>query len=146
MLKALPLVILALCISASSQTAFTNGPSACNYSALAHSYYCPSAQTFDAGGNFSGYVGMWFVLNADNTFSGGQINISDTSGHLVLTANDFTGTFTGTKTGALLDGVVNGTFNLGAGSLTENLFISRHCNGRYGCVSATAESSGSGSY
>jgi len=145
-MKALPLFLLALCISASSQTTFTNGPSACNYSPLAHSYYCPSAQTFDAGGNFSGYIGMWFVLNANNTFSGGQVNISDTSGHLVLAASDFTGTFTGTKTGTLLSGVVNGTFNLGAGSLTENLYIGRHCAGRYGCVSATAESSGSGSY
>lgn len=145
MRKFLPLVILALASLAHAAT-FTNGPSSCSYSAINHSYYCPTAQTFDAGGNFSGYVGIWFILNADNTFSGGQVNISDTTGHLVLAAGDFTGTFTGTKSGTLLTGVVNGTFNSGAGSVTENLYIGKHCAGRYGCQNATAESSGSGSY
>lgn len=149
MLKALPLFLLALCIPASSQTEYVNGPSGnCSvttqYSAPAVTYYCTAAQVF-VGGVFDGYIGFWFILQPDNTFTAGHVYREDVHGTSVFTADDFAGSFSGTATNNLLTGVVTGTYLGGLGSASETMAIKNGSCYRGTCRKVNYISSGSGS-
>lgn len=137
MKKACFVILLALCSLASAQTGFTNGGGTCSQAAINHSVYCTGMQTHDLSGNFSGYVGFWFIVQPDGTFTNGEVFVNGVGGQMVLAASDFAGTFGAT---------VNGVFNGGNGTLTELMGTRKICAGRYGCHTALAVVSGGGSY
>jgi hypothetical protein len=102
MRKVLPLFVLTaiLAVSALAQSGsyvFSNGPTApCSVTHSGTTYYCSAAQTFDSTGTYNtGYIGFYFALKPDGTFSGGHVYINDVAGNVVFTADNFSGTMAG---------------------------------------------------
>src|SRR5882762_1404271 len=97
MRKVLPLLSLTafLAVGALAQSGsyvFNNGPSGPCSTSYNGSTYCTAAQTFDTTGRFTGYIGFYFTVKPDGTFSGGHVYINDAGGNVVLTADNFSGT------------------------------------------------------
>jgi len=146
MRKVLPLLSLTaiLAVGALAQSGsyvFSNGPTApCSVTHSGTTYYCSAAQTFDSTGTYTGYIGFYFVLQPDGTFSGGHVYLNDAGGNVILTADNFSGTKNGT--------ILSGTFSASnfSGSVNETMGTKRgHCyKGTCGMVAYI--SSGSGAY
>src|SRR5258708_34609526 len=98
MRKVLPLLSLTaiLAVSALAQSGnyvFTNGATGpCSVTHSGTTYYCSGAQTFDSTGTFTGYIGFYFTLKPDGTFSDGHVYINDDAGNVVFGADNFSGT------------------------------------------------------
>jgi hypothetical protein len=146
MRKTLPLIILTAILAVpalaqSGSSVFTNGPTGpCSVTQGGSTYYCTAAQTFDANGVFSGYIGFFFTLKADGTFAGGHVYLYDACGNVILTADNFAGTKNGT--------VIAGVFSTPgfSGSASEAMGTERaHCY-RGSCRTVPYMSTGSGAY
>lgn len=147
----LALLLSVLVRTASAQTMFTNtdsGPCSVQYSNITTNgtYYCTAAQVF-VNSTFDGYIGFWFVLKSDSTFTSGHVYRNDAHGNTVFTADDFAGTFTGVVgISHLLNGTIHGTFNGNTGVADEKFEIQKgHCY-KGTCRDVNYITSGSGSY
>jgi hypothetical protein len=142
MKKYAALLVFALATLASAQTSFTNGAALCSYNQTYHSRYCSSGPLFENGTQV-GWIGVWFTLKADNTFTAGEVLITHADGGTV-TYNDFAGSFTGSFTGTNMYGVLSGTFNGGGSSASETFTTVRGNCYKGTCGQRQEISSGSG--
>jgi hypothetical protein len=143
MRKVLPLLSLTAILSVgalaqSGSYVFSNGASGPCSTSYNGATYCTAAQTFDSIGTFTGYIGFYFAVKPDGTFSDGHVYINDAGGNVVLTADNFSGTKNGT--------ILSGTFSASnfSGSVNETMGTKLgHCY-RGTCRMVTYISSGSG--
>jgi hypothetical protein len=109
MLKVLPLLSLTaiLAVGALAQSGsyiFSHGRTGpCSTSNNGATYDCTASQRFDGTGSFTGYIGFYFAVKPDGTFTGGHVYINDAGGNVVLTRDNFSGTKNGT--------ILSGTFS-----------------------------------
>jgi hypothetical protein len=115
-MKALPLMLVTflLSVAACAQTSesFTNGEGKCSLTNSSTTYYCSVMQTYAPDGTFTGYLGLYFTVNRDGTFTDGHVYREDTHGNVVFTANNFSGTkvnnnFSGTFSGPNFSGSID---------------------------------------
>jgi hypothetical protein len=107
-MKAFPLILVTLVLSvvACGQTShsFTHGSGPRTITNSGKTYDCTAMQTFAPDGTFTGYLGLYFTVTPDGTFSNGHVYKQDAHGYTVLTADNFTGSVVGTN----LSGVFSG--------------------------------------
>ena len=99
-----------------------------------------AAQTFDSIGLYTGYIGFFFTLQPDGTFSGGHVYKSDLGGYTSFTADNFSGTMSA----GTLSGVFSGP-NF-SGSVNETMGTKRGRCYKGTCGTVVYMSSGSGAY
>jgi len=146
MRKVLPLLSLTaiLAVGALAQPGsyvFSNGPTApSSMTSGGAPYYCVAAQTFDSTGNYTGYIGFFFSVKPDGTFSAGHVYVNDAGGNVLYTADNFSGT----KVGNLVSGVFSGQ-NF-TGSVNEAMGTKRGRCYKGSCGTVTYITSGVGAY
>lgn len=139
---AVAFILATVPVYAQTPTPFTNGAALCSYNLTFHSRYCSGAPLYENGVQV-GWIGVWFNLQPDNSFTSGEIIITHADGGSV-TYKDFSGMFLGTIVGTNMYGVLSGDFNGGGSSVSETLDTQKGSCYRGTCLLRQRISSGSG--